>query len=133
MNTTLDPWRDAVAIAQRLSMPNSRLVVVIGAESWCELCRSFRPVFETLAAQRADESDIWLWLDLEDHADFLDGYVPDDLPIVIGYRDSTLTHVLLPRDATGHEIGALLSKASHLEKRSLPDIRANLMANDWAA
>ncbi|WP_431286626.1 hypothetical protein [Roseateles chitinivorans] len=29
----------------------------------------------------------WLWLDLEEHADFLSGFIPPDLPLLLRWRN----------------------------------------------
>ncbi|MGJ7505333.1 MULTISPECIES: thioredoxin [unclassified Variovorax] len=85
----LDPWRDAAAIANALRGPTALLVVVLSAESWCQKCRDFKPRYEQVAAD-ARAIGVWLWLDLEEHAEFLAGYVSDDLPWVLAYRGKTL-------------------------------------------
>lgn len=85
----LDPWSDAATIAGRLRQPGSFLVVLLAAESWCRKCREFRPVFDR-AAQGANAGEVWLWLDLEDHAEFVGDSIPDDLPWLLVYRDKVL-------------------------------------------
>jgi thioredoxin-like negative regulator of GroEL len=90
MSQALDPWLDAQAIAQRLAQPDAELVVVIGAQGWCEKCRRLRPAFDRLAANRQGLRDVWLWLDLEEHADFFGGYIPDDLPLLLQFRAGRL-------------------------------------------
>jgi thioredoxin-like negative regulator of GroEL len=90
MSQALDPWLDAQVIAQRLAQPEAELVVVIGAQGWCEKCRRLRPAFDRLAANRQGLRDVWLWLDLEEHAEFLGGYIPDDLPLLLQFRAGRL-------------------------------------------
>ena len=81
----LDPWRDAQLIAERLAQPGAELLAVLGAESWCAKCRSLRPAFEQLAAGLPSHV-LPLWLDLEDHADLLAGFVPPDLPLLLRWQ-----------------------------------------------
>ena len=90
MTTFWDPWDDAAAIAQQLTKPKAELVVVIGARAWCEKCRQLYPGFEAMAAQGSALPCVRLWLDLEEHADFLGDFVPEDLPIWLRYRAGRL-------------------------------------------
>lgn len=82
MATILDPWADSYAIAQWLCQPDAELLVVIGATGWCQKCQRLHPHFEQLAAA-LPEQVLPLWLDLEDHAEFLGDFVPPDLPLLL--------------------------------------------------
>ncbi|NHZ93420.1 thioredoxin [Massilia sp. CCM 8733] len=128
----LDPWTDAAAIATRLNAPSARLTLIIGATGWCETCRTLKPVFESLAAEHGGKNDTWLWLDLEDHAEFLDDFIPDSLPLLVSYRGAQLTHALVPSRLTAAALADLLGESPRIEQAALPDIRARLMAVDWA-
>jgi len=98
-----DLWLDAAQLAERLSMADSRLVAVIGAESWCQKCRQIRPRFDA-AAQLARPNETWLWLDLEDHAEFIGTHIPDNLPMLLCYEQSKLAvHGVWPMDANSFE------------------------------
>jgi hypothetical protein len=127
--TMLDPWHDAATIAARLTAPMARLVVLIGAESWCERCRTLKPAFEAMALQREGQDETWIWLDLEDHADFLDGFIPDDLPILMQYSGADLSGALVGRAVTA---SAFASPVAGPSLTGLPDLRVRLMATDWA-
>lgn len=81
----LDPWQDAAALARRLRDPGSELLVVLGAEGWCSKCQRLRPAFDALAAGLPAPL-IAMWLDLEEHAEFLDGFIPPDLPLLLRWR-----------------------------------------------
>ena len=76
-----DPWTDAQEIAERLRRHQARLVIVLGAESWCAKCRALRPAFDE-RANRAEPQDVWLWLDVQEHDEFIGDFVPDDLPLL---------------------------------------------------
>lgn len=128
----LDPWTDAAAIATRLNAPSARLTLIIGATGWCETCRTLKPVFDSLAAEHGGENDTWLWFDLEDHAEFLDDFIPDNLPLLVRYRGSQLTHALVPNSLTASGLTDLLAQSPPIEQAALPDIRARLMTVDWA-
>lgn len=128
----LDPWNDAAAIAERMHMPAARLVLAIGAEAWCRNCRTFRPIFEALSQTKDEHDAIWVWLDLEVHAEFLDGLIPESLPLLLSYSGSHLTHAFVPGKVTQPAIAELLEQSSCIEHGSVPDVRARLMAVDWA-
>lgn len=128
----LDPWTDAAAIATRLNASSARLTLIIGATGWCETCRTLKPVFESLAAEHGTKNDAWLWLDLEDHAEFLDDFIPENLPLLVSYKGNQLTHAFVPSRLTVPALADLLSQSPRLEQTALPDIRARLMSVDWA-
>lgn len=85
----LDPWTDAQRLAERLSQSGARLVVVLGAQAWCRKCRDYYPQFEADAAQ-APASESHVWLDLEEHVEFIGAFIPDDLPLRLRYEQGQL-------------------------------------------
>lgn len=130
MNRIFDPWADARLIAERQQLPGARLVVFLGAEAWCEKCRSLRPHIEAQAAS-ASENDTWVWLDLEDHAEFLGDYVPEDLPQLIIYQGDVVTacqtfdlNFAEMNETTHRRLPPAFVKAD-------PGIRSNLLREDW--
>ncbi len=124
----LDPWTDAAQIAGRLQQPGSRLVVAIAAESWCAKCRQQRPLFDA-TARNARSDETFLWLDLEDHAEFVGDYLPDDLPMLLVYQDAELiTHQVLRLDT------ASLAAHDTLQAHPAdPHIWLQLAVNNWAS
>jgi hypothetical protein len=143
MNSPLDPWSDAASLAQRLSQPHAALYIVLGAEQWCEKCRILRPYFEAHVAQ-APSQETWLWLDLEEHAEFLGSYLPESLPQLLAYRGSQLqlSQVIEP---TGAALIQALAQLESLEPpgragrkaagkaQADPGLRARLLQQDWAS
>ena len=128
----LDPWSDAAEIAGRLASPSARLVLMLGAEGWCEICRIFRPVFDAIAQQRAGQQETWLWLDLEEHAEFLGDYIPDNLPLLVVFNGAQLTHAVSGGRVTAATLEELLAQPYRIEHSALPDFRERLMSADWA-
>lgn len=132
MSGVLDPWRDARDIAALLSKEDALLVVILGAEQWCARCRALRPMFDALAAQR-QANEVWLWLDMEDHADFIGDDLPDNLPVLMAYQGNrlVLSEVLATEAAS---IQALVDGARSAPPAGLsdPGIRARLLVADWA-
>ncbi|AXV82009.1 MULTISPECIES: thioredoxin [Ralstonia solanacearum species complex] len=129
MIAPLDPWTHAREIAERLSHPSARLVVVLGAESWCEKCRTLRPAFDAWAMQAAPH-EVRLWLDIEDHAEFIGPDLPADLPMLIAYEGARLTHahVLKPGIETIEHALDGAGKPAQAD----PGILARLTRENWA-
>jgi hypothetical protein len=82
----LNPWDHAPQIARHLANPAAELLLVLGAEAWCSKCQRLRPLFDALCAVGMPAQVLCLWLDVEEHAEFLDGFVPPDLPLLLRWR-----------------------------------------------
>jgi hypothetical protein len=93
-----DPWNDAQALAQHLQRPDAELLVVIGAEAWCDKCRRLKPLFDALCASAMPDRAAWMWLDLEDHSDFLAGFIPPDLPLLLRWRAGACVQAAVVED-----------------------------------
>ena len=131
MTALLDPWKDARQLAERLRMPGTRLVLVLGAEAWCGKCQTFRPHFDARAA-KAEQNEVWLWLDLEDHAEFVGDYLPEDLPQLIVYDDTAMVACqALEPTAEALEEALRMSMYARPSAASDTGIRANLLKEDW--
>lgn len=83
---TFDPWNDAEKLGRHLAQKDSELLVVIGAEGWCEKCKRLRPALEAMCRASMPAQVSWLWLDLEDHHEFLGEFIPPDLPLLLRWR-----------------------------------------------
>lgn len=136
--TQLDPWNDASLLAQRLSPANAHLFILIGAEQWCAKCRDLRPQFDNFAAQ-AKLDEVWLWLDLEDHAEFIGDYLPDTLPILLAYRGENMVLCQVVEDveqSLGEHVEKIrtmrYSRFDALPTTPDPGIRSRLVTQDWA-
>jgi len=130
--TLFDPWLDARRIADSLALPGAELIAVLAAEAWCSKCRLLRPLFENNAAADASDRRVWLWLDLEEHADFIDGFIPDDLPLLLHYRNAQLLRAGVwraPNPESTDDRG--LFEPTH--PSSLPPLWQRLSAEDWAS
>ena len=131
MTAALDPWDDADTLAKRLQSPNAMLFILIGAEQWCARCRDLRPYFEAQVAQ-AEHDETWLRFDVEEHAEFLGDYLPDDLPVLVSYRGDVLVScaVLEAPAALGRSVAR--ARTANGLRRDDPGIRARLLLRDWA-
>lgn len=118
----LDPWRDGPLIAQHLANPSTHLFIMLGAEAWCQKCRQVRPAFNTWAKQAALRGELYLWLDLEDHAELLGGYIPDDLPLLLEYGAGQLVRSVVVREA----LASTLTAPPRIDFQSVPDLHAAL-------
>ena len=129
--TLFDPWLDARRIADSLALPGAELITVLAAEAWCSKCRLLRPLFENNAAADASDRRVWLWLDLEEHADFIDGFIPDDLPLLLHYQQGILvkTGVWRPQ---GGEKGNGEGVFEAVSLPSLPALWQSLCTQNWA-
>ncbi len=141
---SFDSWNDAQALAQHLQRPDAELLVVIGAEGWCEKCRRLKPAFEALCASAMPEQVAWMWLDLEDHSDFLDGFIPPDLPLLLRWRagvcvqaavveDIALDGLLAPRVRLKPLVDAEGSDPAEDGPPDLPDLWAEFGNVAWAS
>ncbi|HEX8610677.1 MAG TPA: thioredoxin family protein [Telluria sp.] len=140
MTTILDPWNDADTLAKRLRHADAFLFVLIGAEQWCAKCRQIRPHFDAFMAQ-AKDSETWLWFDLEEHAEFLGDFLPDDLPTLVVYRGKTLLacepvpnadDALSLAVARAREIGRVNWSCNPVPLLRDPGIHSRLLTQDWA-
>lgn len=138
MNRKLDPWDDAGLIAERLGEPNALLLILVGAEKWCMKCRDLRPQFDSLAEESLPD-EIWLWLDLEDHSEFIGDYSPDSLPVLLSYRgDQLIASELIAEtsqsldERIGRIRASLHDQGSVREAAQDPGIRSRLLMENWA-
>ncbi len=71
---------DAHAIATRLTKPDILLVVCLCAQ-WCDACRAYQTLFNSLAD--IHQSICFVWIDIETHADQLDEIDVEDFPTLL--------------------------------------------------
>lgn len=142
----VDPWRDACVLRRHVHRPGAELVVVLGAQGWCGKCRHLRARFETLCQAGLPEHVLALWLDLEDHAEFLGGFVPPDLPLLLRWRAGQCIQAALVQDIDPVAVppeprvclqGLTLAGDSLLDPNentllALPPLWAVLGQGDWA-
>lgn len=124
----VDPWRDAAQLAHRLQSPNAVLVVVLGAQAWCQKCRDIFPLVQEYA-QAAPEK-ICLWLDIEEHQEFIGDYLPEDLPVLAVWQGPQL---IILQSVTASSFGPTLQEIStSFAGTNDPGIRARLLQENWA-
>jgi hypothetical protein len=75
------------------------------------------------------ESQASLWLDLEDHAEFIVDYIPEDLPLLLRYCAGHIVQAAVIEDVAAHTL-----KLRDVPK---PDIKPTLwtvfLAQNWAS
>ncbi len=68
------------------TLTNRSWIVACFCAHWCGACRGWRPTFEALAAKYPDI--VFLWIDIEDHADLLGDLDIENFPsLLIQYGD----------------------------------------------
>ena len=107
---------DRAAIADAFADPQ-RQVVVSFCAAWCETCNEFRAGYERLATARPHAA--FVWIDIEDDAEWAGDVDVENFPTLAVYRGSTPLHfgVSLPHEnVVGRLIDAL---AEHPAERSV--------------
>ncbi|MES2537549.1 MAG: thioredoxin family protein [Pseudomonadota bacterium] len=63
-------------------------VVACLCAAWCDVCSQYRPGFDNLAAQHPDK--IFVWVDVEDHADVVGDLDVENFPTLLIQRGDTV-------------------------------------------
>ncbi len=78
---TLEP-ENQHELAQR--MKDDVWVVACLCAAWCDVCTSYRPGFDELAAQHPDK--LFVWIDIEDRADLVGDFDVENFPTLLIQR-----------------------------------------------
>lgn len=98
----LDAWNDFSKIKHILSDIHESIVIILGA-SWCHKCDPIKTT--VLHMTKQDTPGIhWLWLDIEDHCEFLGDYYPDTIPLAWVYQGEHLIRHGLLEDKGGSNL-----------------------------
>lgn len=63
------------------------MLVACLCADWCQVCNDWRPVFDALALELADQAQ-FVWVDIEDDEELLGGLEVDDFPtLLIAHHD----------------------------------------------
>ncbi|UXH80628.1 hypothetical protein [Roseateles amylovorans] len=121
------------------------MLVLIGAAAWCSKCQRLRPAFEQLSGQLPGHV-LPLWLDLEDHAEFLDGFIAPDLPLLLRWRQGTCVQAavvieIAPEAVPSEQVklqplvldGSRLLDPHQGEWIELPPLWKEFVSESWAA
>jgi len=127
-NRLYDPWDDAALLADRGQSPQYRLVIVLGA-GWCSKCQAFKALFEQ-QAQHTPPEYLPIWLDLEEHAEFIGDYLPENLPELLVYRAGALVKRAFLEDA-GQFNECLHAPEQRFSADSVPPMAGLLIRQDW--
>ena len=65
-------------------MTDDTWVVACLCAAWCDVCSAYRPGFEALAAENPDT--LFLWIDIEDRADFVGDFDVENFPTILIQR-----------------------------------------------
>lgn len=64
-------------------------VVACLCAAWCDVCKTYRPLFDTFAARHPDKQ--FLWIDVEDQADLVGDFEIDNFPTLLLQRGDYVT------------------------------------------
>lgn len=76
----LDPVTQRDAIIAKLGTPGMLLVACLCA-AWCGTCREYQQAFDALADSHPEMC--FVWVDIEDHADWLDDHDIENFPTIL--------------------------------------------------
>ncbi len=65
-------------------LDSDALLVACLCAAWCDVCRDYRTVFDTLAARHPDCH--FVWIDIEDQADLLGDFEVENFPTLLIQR-----------------------------------------------
>ncbi len=131
----LDAWDDFAKITSTLSDSSQSIVICLGA-SWCHKCE---PVKKTIfqLSEVTPSNTHWLWLDLEDHCEFLGTFFPETIPLVWVYQGSHLVRhgqpELTEKIATPNFVEFIQSIPIAPDQHTALDLRPTLIKANCAA
>jgi hypothetical protein len=70
--------------------PAEPLLVACLCAAWCRVCDDWRASFDALAAEFPQA--VWLWVDVEDEADALGDFDPENFPVLAVQRGDRLLY-----------------------------------------
>lgn len=123
--------QDPAALQNQLAQPEAWLVACLCAE-WCGSCRDYRKTFAAAAARYPDR--VFVWIDIEEHADAIGDADIDNFPTLLiqrglpgGGTSTAFFGTILPHADT---LERLLSRVSEAmpEQADAPDVRRWLLA-----
>jgi len=121
---TLQP-ENQLHLTQR--MKDDVWVVACLCAAWCDVCTSYRPGFDELAAQHPDK--LFIWIDIEDRADLVGDFDVDNFPTLLIQRgddvmfygttmpDHRIAHRLITSHADKNEFELKIQAQSSAEYR----------------
>jgi thioredoxin 1 len=74
-----------VPLMPRPPQPPCPVLVICLCAQWCSTCRDYHATFQALANELPQAQ--WVWIDIEDHADFVEPIEVENFPtILIGHQ-----------------------------------------------
>lgn len=133
----LDPWNDFGLLERKLNTKDACTIVALGA-SWCHKCEPLHDSFFKLPKNSSDDITL-LWLDLEDHCEFLGEFFPETLPLVWVYQGHQLTRygtpaIPEPTDSMKQTAADFIQAVPIMTSAPKPevDLRRFLLQENWA-
>jgi thioredoxin 1 len=100
--SVFSPDSDHTNLRAALARPDALLVACFCA-AWCDTCTLYQPRFEALARARPEHG--FVWIDIEDHAEFLGEEDVENFPTLLIQSDKSVLFY-----------GPMLPHIGHLER-----------------
>jgi thioredoxin-like negative regulator of GroEL len=114
-------------LAQR--MKDDVWVVACLCAAWCDVCTSYRPGFDELAAQHPDK--LFVWIDIEDRADLVGDFDVENFPTLLIQRgdDVMFYGTAMPDHRIAHRL--IKSHADKTESELKMQAQSSAEYREW--
>lgn len=114
-------------LAQR--MKDDTWVVACLCAAWCDVCTSYRPGFDELAAQHPDK--LFVWIDIEDRADLVGDFDVENFPTLLIQRgdDVMFYGTVMPDNHIAHRL--ITSHADKTESELKLQTQSSAEYKEW--
>ncbi len=123
---TLEP-ENQQQLAQR--MQDDVWVVACLCAAWCDVCTSYRPGFDELAAQHPEK--LFIWIDIEDSADLIGDFDVENFPTLLIQRgdDVMFYGTAMPDQRIAHRL--ITSHADKTESELKLQTQSSAEYKEW--
>lgn len=104
-------------------------VVACLCAAWCDVCTSYRPGFDELAAQHPDK--LFVWIDIEDSADLVGDFDVENFPTLLIQRgdDVMFYGTAMPDHRIAHRL--ITSHADKTESELKIQAQSSVEYKEW--
>jgi thioredoxin 1 len=110
-------------------MKDDTWVVACLCAAWCDVCTSYRPGFDELAAQHPDK--LFVWIDIEDRADVIGDFDVENFPTLLIQRgdDVMFYGTMMPDHRIAHRL--ITSHADKTESELKLQTQSSAEYKEW--